>query len=82
MARWNGINPTSESEASMSTSSAKERIHQLIDQVSDEEAEELELVIKLALISEDDEPETEEERRAVEESKAAYRRGEVITAGD
>jgi hypothetical protein len=64
----------------MSTSSAKERIHQLIDQVSDEKAEELELVIKLALIPEDDEPEAEEERRAVEESKAAYRRGKVITA--
>jgi hypothetical protein len=64
----------------MSSSTAKERIHQLIDQITDEQAEELEFMIKLALIPEDDEPETEEERKAVEESKAAYERGEVISA--
>ncbi len=64
----------------MSAKTAKERLHKLVDEVTEEQAEELELMVKLALIPEDDEPETEEERRAVEESKAAYRRGEIVSA--
>jgi hypothetical protein len=66
----------------MTTTTAKQRNHQLIDNLTDEQAEELELSIKLALIPEDDEPETEEERLAVEESRAAYLRGETISADE
>jgi hypothetical protein len=64
----------------MTTTTAKERIHQLIDQLTEEQAQELEISIKLALIPEDDEPETEEERQAVEESKAQIARGETISS--
>lgn len=64
----------------MTTTTAKQRIHEMIDNLTEEQAQELEISMKLALIPEDDEPETEEERLAVEESRAAYRRGEVVSA--
>jgi hypothetical protein len=68
----------------------KEKLHQLVDALPEpvlNEAEELlrelqqratdPLLRALAAASEDDEPETEEERKAVAEARAAVARGEV-----
>jgi hypothetical protein len=61
---------------------ARERIHQLIDQLTEEQAEALELEIKLALLPVDDEPLTDEEIEAIEESRQEIERGETISSDE
>ncbi|MSQ27848.1 MAG: hypothetical protein EXR51_06895 [Dehalococcoidia bacterium] len=70
----------------------KQRLHELVDRLPEGETglaerlleDLLEDPVAVALRNAplDDEPETEEERAAVEEAKAAYRRGEYLTDED
>lgn len=64
----------------MAVTTAKQRIHQLIDELTEEQARELEISIKLAMIPEDDEPLTDEEIEAIEESRKEIELGETISA--
>jgi len=69
----------------------KERIHELVDRLPGESEEHAEAYLRYLLQTSDpvlaalqsapvdDEPETDEERGAVEEGREAWRRGEVVT---
>lgn len=72
----------------------KKRLHQLVDQLPDTELEGAERYLEAACAGEDlllrtlnrapvdDEPLTEKDLAAIEEGKAAYRRGDFVPADD
>lgn len=72
------------------TATARSQLHALVDALPDGELDEarrllrglneLDPVLRAALLAPlDDEPFTEEDRQAVEEAEAGYRRGEWVT---
>jgi hypothetical protein len=68
----------------------KEALHQLIDDMPDEQAEQLmsglnnrdPITVSLALAPVDDEPETLEEAAAVREAREAVQRGDLLTTAE
>ncbi len=71
---------------------ARQRLHQIVDELPEPEAEQVLRAVELwrgdpvaralAAAPFDDEPETPEERAAVEEAREAVRRGDVVSAAE
>jgi hypothetical protein len=71
---------------------ARQRLHQIVDELPEPEAEQVLRAVEswrddpvaraLAAAPFDDEPETPEERAAVEEARGAARRGDVVSAAE
>lgn len=70
------------------TTSAKADLHRLIDDLDEEQAARLLQIVSdplersLMLVPLDDEPLTEEEKAAIAEGEAAYRRGDWVSDDD
>jgi hypothetical protein len=71
---------------------ARERLHQIVDELPEPDAEQILRAVEqwrddpvsraLAAAPVDDEPETDDERAAVEEARDEVRRGDVVTAAE